>query len=79
MSDIEQRVIRIVSEQLGVAESEIQKSHHFVNDLGADSLDSVELVMALEDEFELEIPDDSAEALLTVQQAIDYFNKHVKA
>jgi len=72
MSDIEQRVIKIVAEQLGVAESEVKLESSFVDDLGADSLDTVELVMALEDEFEIEIPDEQAEKITTVQQAVDY-------
>lgn len=79
MSDIEQRVRKIVAEQLGVNESEIKNESSFVDDLGADSLDTVELVMALEDEFETEIPDEEAEKITTVQQAIDYVTKHPKA
>lgn len=74
MSDIETRVKKIVAEQLGVNESEIKNESSFVDDLGADSLDTVELVMALEEEFECEIPDDDAEKITTVQQAIDYVN-----
>ena len=77
MSNIEQRVKKIVSEQLGVKEEEIQNSSSFVDDLGADSLDTVELVMALEEEFECEIPDEEAEKITTVQQAIDYVNSHL--
>ena len=79
MSNIEQRVKKIVSEQLGVKEEEIQNSSSFVDDLGADSLDTVELVMALEEEFECEIPDADAEKITTVQQAIDYVNSHLKS
>ena len=79
MSDIEQRVKKIVAEQLGVTESDIKTESSFVDDLGADSLDTVELVMALEDEFEMEIPDEQAEKITTVQQAIDYATAHVKA
>ncbi|MDE1942003.1 MAG: acyl carrier protein [Betaproteobacteria bacterium] len=79
MSNIEQRVKKIVSEQLGVKEEEIQNSSSFVDDLGADSLDTVELVMALEEEFECEIPDEEAEKITTVQQAIDYVNSHLKS
>ena len=77
MSDIESRVKKIVAEQLGVAEADIKNESSFVDDLGADSLDTVELVMALEDEFEMEIPDEQAEKITTVQQAIDYINTHV--
>jgi acyl carrier protein len=77
MSDIEQRVRKIVAEQLGVAEEKIKNASSFVDDLGADSLDTVELVMALEEEFECEIPDEEAEKITTVQQAIDYVNAHL--
>ncbi len=77
MSSIEERVKKIVAEQLGVKEADIQKSASFVEDLGADSLDTVELVMALEEEFETEIPDEEAEAITTVQLAIDYIEKHL--
>lgn len=73
MSSIEERVKKIVAEQLGVKE-DIANNASFVDDLGADSLDTVELVMALEEEFECEIPDDDAEKIATVQQAIDYVN-----
>ena len=76
MSSIEDRVIKIVSEQLGVKEDEIKSEASFVEDLGADSLDTVELVMALEDEFETEIPDDEAEKITTVKLAVDYVNAH---
>ncbi|THF67163.1 acyl carrier protein [Pseudothauera nasutitermitis] len=78
MENIEQRVRKIVAEQLGVNESEIKNESSFVDDLGADSLDTVELVMALEEEFECEIPDEEAEKITTVQQAIDYVNAHLK-
>ena len=78
MSNIEQRVKKIVAEQLGVNEIEVKNESSFVNDLGADSLDTVELVMALEEEFECEIPDEDAEKITTVQQAIDYVNSHKK-
>ncbi len=78
MENIEQRVRKIVAEQLGVNESEIKNESAFVDDLGADSLDTVELVMALEEEFECEIPDEEAEKITTVQQAIDYVNGHLK-
>ena len=79
MSSIEERVVKIVAEQLGVNEGEVTKSASFVNDLGADSLDTVELVMALEEEFDCEIPDEEAEKITTVQLAIDYAVKHQKA
>lgn len=79
MSDIEQRVKKIVAEQLGVAEDEIKLESSFVNDLGADSLDTVELVMALEDEFEIEIPDEQAEKITTVQQAVDYATANMQS
>ena len=75
MSSIEERVKKIVIEQLGVKEEEVTNSASFVDDLGADSLDTVELVMALEDEFGIEIPDDDAEKIQTVQAAIDYATK----
>lgn len=79
MSDIEQRVKKIVAEQLGVAEADIKNESSFVDDLGADSLDTVELVMALEDEFEIEIPDEQAEKITSVQQAIDYAKANLKS
>ena len=72
-------VKKIVVEQLGVKEDEVTPNASFVDDLGADSLDTVELVMALEEEFECEIPDEEAEKITTVQQAIDYIKAHVKA
>ncbi len=75
MSSNEERVKKIVVEQLGVNEDQVVNSASFVDDLGADSLDTVELVMALEEEFETEIPDEEAENITTVQQAIDYVNK----
>ncbi len=78
MENIEQRVRKIVAEQLGVNESDIKNESAFVDDLGADSLDTVELVMALEEEFECEIPDEEAEKITTVQQAIDYVNNNLK-
>ena len=78
MDNIEQRVKKIVAEQLGVNEGDIKNESNFVDDLGADSLDTVELVMALEEEFECEIPDEDAEKITTVQQAIDYVNANVK-
>ncbi len=76
MSGIEERVKKIVVEQLGVNEGEVRPDASFVDDLGADSLDTVELVMALEEEFDCEIPDEEAEKITTVQQAIDYINSH---
>ena len=75
MSDIEARVKKIIAEQLGVEESQVTNEASFVDDLGADSLDTVELVMALEEEFEIEIPDEDAEKITTVQQAIEYVNE----
>lgn len=78
MSNIEQRVKKIVAEQLEVNEHELSNSASFVEDLKADSLDTVELVMALEEEFEAEIPDEDAEKLATVQDAIDYITKKSK-
>lgn len=72
MSSIEERVKNIVMEQLGVKEEEVKNASSFIDDLGADSLDTVELVMALEEEFGCEIPDEEAEKITTVQQAIDY-------
>ena len=77
MSSIEDRVKKIVAEQLGVKADEVQASASFVEDLGADSLDTVELVMALEEEFETEIPDEEAEKITTVQLAMDYINKNL--
>ena len=74
MSTIEERVKKITIEQLGVSEAEVKTSSSFVDDLGADSLDTVELVMALEEEFDTEIPDEDAEKITTVQAAIDYVN-----
>ncbi|WP_094751789.1 acyl carrier protein [Psychromonas sp. CD1] len=75
MSNIEERVKNIIVEQLGVQLDEVVNSASFVDDLGADSLDTVELVMALEEEFDTEIPDDEAEKITTVQSAIDYVQK----
>lgn len=77
MSSVEERVKKIVIEQLGVKEEEVKPASSFVDDLGADSLDTVELVMALEEEFECEIPDEEAEKITTVQQAVDYINEHL--
>jgi acyl carrier protein len=78
MSDIEQRVKKIVAEQLGAKEEDVKNASSFVDDLGADSLDTVELVMALEEEFDCEIPDEEAEKITTVQLAIDYINTNLK-
>jgi acyl carrier protein len=75
MSTVEQQVKAIVAEQLGVKAEQVTSAASFVDDLGADSLDTVELVMALEEEFEIEIPDEDAEKITTVQQAIDYISE----
>jgi len=75
MSSVEQQVKAIVAEQLGVKAEQVTNAASFVDDLGADSLDTVELVMALEEEFEIEIPDEDAEKITTVQQAIDYISE----
>ena len=77
MSNIEDRVKKIVAEQWGVKEEEVKAEASFVDDLGADSLDTVELVMALEEEFETEIPDEEAEKITTVQLAINYINDNL--
>ena len=79
MENIEQRVKKIVAEQLGVNEADVKNESSFVNDLGADSLDTVELVIALEEEFETEIPDEEAEKITTVQQAVDFITSHRKS
>ena len=76
MSDIAERVKKVVVEQLGVEEGQVTSDANFVDDLGADSLDTVELVMALEEEFGCEIPDDAAEKIITVKQAIEYIEKN---
>ena len=76
MSTTEQRVIKLVCEQLGVKEEEVTSEASFDEDLGADSLDTVELVMALEEEFETEIPDEEAEKITTVKEAMDYIEAH---
>lgn len=76
MSSVEERVKKIVVEQLGVKEEEVVPEASFVDDLGADSLDTVELVMALEEEFETEIPDEDAEKITTVQEATNYVTQH---
>jgi acyl carrier protein len=76
MSSVDERVKRLICEQLGVKEEEVKDESSFVDDLGADSLDTVELVMALEEEFETEIPDEEAENITTVKEAIDYILAH---
>ena len=78
MSSVEQQVKAIVAEQLGVKAEQVTSKASFVDDLGADSLDTVELVMALEEEFEIEIPDEDAEKITNVQQAIDYISERHK-
>jgi len=77
MSSIEDRVRKIVVEQLGVEEEQVTPEASFVDDLGADSLDAVELVMALEEEFDIEIPDDEAEKIGSLAQAVEYIEKHL--
>ncbi|MEN9471594.1 MAG: acyl carrier protein [Candidatus Aquirickettsiella gammari] len=76
MSTIEERVKKVVVDQLDIKEEEATMEASFVDDLGADSLDTVELVMALEEEFDTEIPDEEAEKIRTIQQAVDYIKKH---
>lgn len=78
MSTIEERVKKIVVEQLAVEEDKVTEDASFVQDLGADSLDTVELVMALEEEFEVEIPDEDAEKITTIKQAIEYIKAHAE-
>lgn len=75
MATVDERVKKIIAEQLGVEEDEVTLEAHFVEDLGADSLDTVELVMALEEEFEIEIPDEDAEKILTVGKALEYIKE----
>ena len=77
MSNIDERVKSIVEQQLNVKKEEIKNESEFIEDLGADSLDTVELVMGLEEEFKTEIPDEEAEKITTVQEAIDYINKNL--
>jgi acyl carrier protein len=79
MSDIAERVKKIVVEHLGVEESKVVPEASFIDDLGADSLDTVELVMAFEEEFNIEIPDDAAEKILTLQDATNYIQQQAKA
>ena len=78
MASVEERVKTIIVEQLGVDESEVTPTASFVDDLGADSLDTVELVMAFEENFGIEIPDEDAEKIATVKDAVDYIEKHAK-
>jgi acyl carrier protein len=78
MPAVEDKVKQIIVEQLGVDEGEVTQNASFVDDLGADSLDTVELVMAFEEAFEIEIPDEDAEKIRTVQDAVDYVSKHAK-
>ena len=77
MSNIDERVKSVVVKQLGVKEEDVKNESKFIDDLGADSLDTVELVMGLEEEFDTEIPDEEAEKITTVQQAIDNVNKNL--
>ena len=79
MASTEERVKQIIVEQLGVDEAEVTPNASFVDDLGADSLDTVELVMAFEEAFEIEIPDEDAEKIRTVQDAVSYIEQHAKA
>ena len=74
---VERRVIEIIVEQLGVSEEEVTLEASFIDDLGADSLDLVELIMAMEEEFSLEISDEDAEKILTVQDVVNYINEHI--
>lgn len=78
MSNIDERVKSIIVKQLGVKEGDIKNESKFIEDLGADSLDTVELVMGLEEEFDTEIPDEEAEKITSVQEAIDYINNNLK-
>ena len=78
MSDIEARVKKIIAEQLGVPEADVTNEKAFVADLGADSLDTVELVMAFEEEFGIEIPDEDAEKITRVKEAVEYIDSHAK-
>jgi len=78
MAAVDEKVKQIIVEQLGVDEGEVTQTASFVDDLGADSLDTVELVMAFEEAFEIEIPDEDAEKIRTVQDAVDYIGKHAK-
>ena len=77
VSDVGQRIIEIVAEQLGADKSQISRETSFINDLGADSLDTVEIVMEIEDEFDIDVPQEDAEKIQTVGQAIDYVEAHL--
>ncbi len=77
-TNVDLKVKSIIAEQLGVGEDEVKPESSFIDDLGADSLDIVELVMAMEEEFDVEIPDEQAESIKTVKDAIDYINSHKK-
>jgi acyl carrier protein len=77
-TNVDQKVKSIIAEQLGVGEDEIKPTSSFIEDLGADSLDIVELVMAMEEEFDVEIPDEAAESIKTVSDAVNYINTHKK-
>jgi acyl carrier protein len=77
LATVEERVVEIVAEQMGVDKAQITRETSFINDLGADSLDTVELVMEFEDEFDISIPDEDAEKIQTVGQAIDYVEAHL--
>ncbi len=79
MASIEEKVKQLIVEQLGVDEQEVTPSAHIIDDLGADSLDIVELVMTFEESFEIEIPDEDAEKIQTVKDAVDYIQAHVKS
>lgn len=78
MADVDAKVKEIISEQLNIDEEEVKSEASFIDDLGADSLDTVELIMAFEEEFDLEIPDEEAEKIKTVQDAVEHIKKHVK-
>ena len=78
MSSVEERVQKIIAEQLSVSEDQVTSGASFVDDLGADSLDTVELVMALEEEFEIDIPDEEAEKIVNVKDAVDYIKSHAE-
>jgi acyl carrier protein len=79
MASVEEKVKQLIVEQLQVDEAEVTPTAHFVDDLGADSLDIVELVMTFEEAFEIEIPDEEAEKITTVKDAVDYIQSHVKS